>query len=217
MNTSEIEKTTIAPTSGRSIHVYHGKNLSPVPGIIIMPLGMEGIHEKVLVRVFGEHTDSRERIHIFDPLTDQQRKLFGYASPDMVWAEWMPYQKGQAQKVEQVNEQIGEDVAELKARLPQVSQFADSLAGRIAAMQESLDAIAPGTMEELKKEVTGYLETTASQIGIFSGQVFKFQECLDSEIAAMRSELKQMHEAIDQFTQSTNARVDAIQRRLDTQ
>ena len=121
MNTADIPRTTIEPTSGRCIHVYHSDRPDrPVPGMVIFPIDDQGVHRQVLARVFGEFVDSRERIMIFDPLVPEQRNLLAHATPGLVWAEWMPYQKGQAQKTEQVSE---------------------SLIPRVAAIEEELDAL----------------------------------------------------------------------------
>lgn len=87
----------------------------PRPGVVMRPL--DGNTAAVNVMLNGAEdsdilADFRARpegntiaVTIYDPLTNEQRDIVAKDTP-WAWAEWMPYQKGQAQLTAQAQNRI---------------------------------------------------------------------------------------------------------------
>ncbi|MEN6540880.1 MAG: hypothetical protein ABFC67_14830 [Mizugakiibacter sp.] len=108
----------IKPTVGRVVHYTPGPT-EKIPG--------NGSGQPLAALIAFVHSDSCVNLAVFDangnnhsrtsvPLVQDDTGLL----PEWGFAQWMPYQKGQAAKTEQLQEQLSVDSA---APAPSVSEF----------------------------------------------------------------------------------------------
>ncbi len=115
-----FRRGSIEPTVGRVVHVYGLTNRpdTPLPAFITRLLP-----GRVNVTVLGDSLHAgfahQELYHVplFDPVDPAARAAFTKRRPGVAWAEWMPFQKGQVGKTEEVTRELAARVANLEQHL----------------------------------------------------------------------------------------------------
>jgi hypothetical protein len=128
-----VPTSRIQASCGRIVHIYSTLWQGPRPADVLSATNLDEVEQNkvrcnvkvdgqvdadVLARFRAAETGNTLLCHLYDPLTDEQRaELLGEPddeNPRFI-AEWMPYQKGQAQKND-----------ELTPRLKAVEQFLEN-------------------------------------------------------------------------------------------
>lgn len=112
----------IEPTPGRIVYYYEGKTMWPAMVV--------GVYDKdprmVDLKVFTDaNVYSRPRTQL---LQDEDKA----SSPH--WAEWMPYQKGQAAKSDT-------EIADLKKQVEDLTKVVDGLTGHSNTVRDQIKAL----------------------------------------------------------------------------
>lgn len=122
-----MKRTKIEPTVGRMVyvqsHLWSGVRAAVVTGLSTG----SGPHPLVHTTVFGTqgdtfHTSGFHSIPIVDPPDDDEVRDADWAAKTLgsdTWAEWMPFQMGQAARTEQIAKAAGMSV---EASQPQATK-----------------------------------------------------------------------------------------------
>jgi hypothetical protein len=110
-----LPASSIPATCGRIVHVFSKHWQGPRPGVVMRPLDdntaavnvmLNGAEDAGILAEFRARPEGNTiAVTIYDPLTNEQRDIVANDTP-WAWAEWMPFQKGQAQLTAQAQSRV---------------------------------------------------------------------------------------------------------------
>lgn len=155
---------------------------APSKQLVDVNLSVHGVRDAELLAAFRARPEGNtfSGVPIFDALTPEQR--VEVAKFYEVWAEWMPYQVGQAKQAQDLSGNVAKQVADLRDGLDSLSKRVSGRDDFVSALSDRVDSIkqpsplAPGASPDVSRLVSAIKhlasaspDTTAEVTAILGG------------------------------------------------